>query len=112
MKWFKVFPSLIKGKDVLPVGGIQLFLLGSRKVSLVHSTQGLYAIDDACPHQGAPLSKGKINHRNEIICPLHSYCFSLEFGNECEQKTQDMITHPVVEKEDGLYIGVHEKYNT
>lgn len=38
-----------------------------------------YAIDNKCPHRGAPLSKG-LQDAADIICPLHHFRFSLESG--------------------------------
>ncbi len=39
----------------------------------------VFAIDDACPHKGGPLSEG-IVHGNAVTCPLHAWVFSLETG--------------------------------
>ena len=39
----------------------------------------VFAIDDACPHKGGPLSEG-IVHGNSVTCPLHAWVFSLETG--------------------------------
>jgi nitrite reductase (NADH) small subunit len=39
----------------------------------------VFAIDDACPHKGGPLSEG-IVHGSSVTCPLHAWVFSLETG--------------------------------
>lgn len=31
------------------------------------------AVPDACPHRGAPLSKGRVNARGELTCPYHGW---------------------------------------
>lgn len=112
MKWFKVFTSIAEAKNKVPEGGSVLFRLGSRKVVLIHTSKDFYAIDDACPHQGTSLSKGTINYMDEIICPLHHYCYSLQFGTESEDRTRDLIKHTIELKDGGLYIGIDEKYDT
>jgi nitrite reductase (NADH) small subunit len=43
------------------------------------ATDQVFAIDDACPHKGGPLSEG-IVHGNSVTCPLHAWVFSLETG--------------------------------
>lgn len=43
------------------------------------ATDQVFAIDDACPHKGGPLSEG-IVHGNAVTCPLHAWVFSLETG--------------------------------
>lgn len=40
---------------------------------------GVYALDDNCPHKQGPLSQG-IVHDKFVTCPLHSWVFSLETG--------------------------------
>jgi nitrite reductase/ring-hydroxylating ferredoxin subunit len=42
----------------------------------------LYAIDNRCPHRGAPLAQGLLADANGpvIICPLHHFKFYLETG--------------------------------
>jgi len=36
------------------------------------TTGEYYAIDDVCPHKGASLANGKINHQC-VVCPYHGY---------------------------------------
>ena len=39
----------------------------------------VFALEDACNHAGAPLSKGTIEERC-VICPMHQYSFDLATG--------------------------------
>lgn len=39
----------------------------------------VYALNNACPHKGGPLSEG-IVHGASVTCPLHNWVFSLETG--------------------------------
>lgn len=34
-----------------------------------------HALADMCPHQGASLSRGRVNHRGNIHCPYHAFEF-------------------------------------
>ncbi|MDH2327763.1 nitrite reductase small subunit NirD [Cereibacter sp. SYSU M97828] len=43
------------------------------------ATDQVFAIDDACPHKGGPLSEG-IVHGTSVTCPLHSWVFDLNTG--------------------------------
>lgn len=38
-----------------------------------------FAIDEVCPHQGAPLHEGECVGR-EVVCPWHATSFDLETG--------------------------------
>ena len=48
-------------------------------VALFWHNERVYAIDDACPHMGGPLSNGDL--ANGIVrCPWHGWQFRLETG--------------------------------
>lgn len=51
---------------------------------------------DRCPHRGASLSKGKINDKDEIVCPYHGRCFS-------ERSNPDMFSGVV--QDGALWVG-------
>ncbi|SMF36334.1 assimilatory nitrite reductase (NAD(P)H) small subunit [Tistlia consotensis] len=40
---------------------------------------GLFALDDRCPHRGGPLSQG-IVHGHAVTCPLHNWVIELASG--------------------------------
>ena len=39
----------------------------------------VFALEDACPHRGGPLSEG-IVHDNCVTCPLHNWVIDLASG--------------------------------
>ncbi len=39
----------------------------------------VFALRDACPHKGGPLSQG-IVHGNKVTCPLHDWRINLDSG--------------------------------
>ena len=55
-----------------------------------------YAIDDACPHQGAPLSDGIVFDKS-VTCSWHGWRFSLEDGCwlDSPRSRTRVGTHPV-----------------
>jgi nitrite reductase/ring-hydroxylating ferredoxin subunit len=67
-------------EECLPApGGRSLLHLGSRWVVLFNVDGLLYAIDDACPHQGASLGGGKLEG-HVIQCPAHGLRFDITSG--------------------------------
>lgn len=44
------------------------------------SDDQVFAIKNACPHRGGPLSEG-IVHGNTVTCPLHNWKINLESGD-------------------------------
>ena len=53
-----------------PIGDVAVFRTGDGEV---------FALKDACPHKGGPLSQG-IVHGAAVTCPLHGMVLSLESG--------------------------------
>ncbi|MBN9425131.1 MAG: nitrite reductase small subunit NirD [Burkholderiales bacterium] len=42
----------------------------------------VFALADACPHKGGPLSQG-IVHGRQVACPLHGWNIALDSGTAC-----------------------------
>jgi 3-phenylpropionate/trans-cinnamate dioxygenase ferredoxin subunit len=54
-----------------------------------------YAIQDACPHDGGELARGKVEG-DEIICPRHGARFSIKTGAVLASPAyEDLRTFPV-----------------
>ena len=63
----------------LPPGAMRRVTFGDLDVLIAHTSAGLVAIDDRCPHMSAPLSIGQLDGCL-IACPLHDGQFDLATG--------------------------------
>jgi 3-phenylpropionate/trans-cinnamate dioxygenase ferredoxin subunit len=63
----------------IPVGLAKTVTVNGRKLALFNVGGSIYAIEDTCPHRGAPLSEGECEGV-EIICPWHGARFDLTSG--------------------------------
>jgi nitrite reductase/ring-hydroxylating ferredoxin subunit len=63
----------------LPLGALRRVTRGDLDVLIAHTTAGLLATDDRCPHMSAPLSQGRLDGC-VVDCPLHSGRFDLATG--------------------------------
>ncbi|MDF3304168.1 bifunctional 3-phenylpropionate/cinnamic acid dioxygenase ferredoxin subunit [Rhodococcus sp. T2V] len=64
----------------LPVGEVVTVTPpGMAPISVFHTSDGLYAIDDTCTHQDASLADGWVEDCT-VECPLHEACFDLRTG--------------------------------
>jgi nitrite reductase/ring-hydroxylating ferredoxin subunit len=75
MNWIKVL-----SQDELPEGGRRVVEVGGRDILLLHHGGQIYAIDNNCPHMGAPLEGGKLTEDEAIVCPRHHSRFDLRTG--------------------------------
>ena len=68
-------PPALKGK-MEPVYNVDA---GKTRVALFNTPHGLRAFLDACPHQGVPLSDGKMTN-GVVTCNWHFWQFDLRDG--------------------------------
>lgn len=92
-----VFEPVADAAD-LPVGALRRVSRADLDVLLVHTPEGIVAVDDRCPHMSAPLSIGDLDGC-VIGCPLHEGRFSLCTGEPVQMPTTggldpDGVYHP------------------
>ena len=63
----------------IPEGRSRCVVLGEHRVSVFFVAGNYYAIDDYCPHMGAPLSTGDIRD-GSVVCDRHLWAFRLSDG--------------------------------
>jgi 3-phenylpropionate/trans-cinnamate dioxygenase ferredoxin subunit len=91
------FSTAFPARD-LPPGAMRRVSLGDLDIVVVHTSAGLVAIDDRCPHMAAPLSIGELDGCL-LACPLHSGQFDLATGLPTRMPTTggldaDGVYHP------------------
>ena len=109
-KWQKIAESEADFNAMFSYHPIQLINLFGTKVCLIKGTNGIYAVNDKCPHNGASLSLGMCNERNEIVCPMHRYPFNLETGKATAGMAISVQTYPIVIQEDGVFVGMKKSW--
>ena len=77
----------------VPLGEGRAVTVGGRRIALFHTGSGWFALDDACPHRGGPLSAGILSERC-VTCPLHDRRFELTTGVALTDG-EDVATHRV-----------------
>ncbi|TWU17262.1 hypothetical protein Pla52o_52680 [Novipirellula galeiformis] len=98
MSWIKA----AKCNDV-PMGTGKLVIVDDHLIALFNIDGVFYAIDDACPHQGAPLSEGMVQGC-VTVCPWHGAEFDVTNGKLlCGPGVRDVKTYEVaIDGEDVL----------
>ena len=106
MDWIKIFSSQAEMEMALVPGQPRLLIVQGKRICIVRREEIIYAVADKCPHSGESLSKGSVNYLGEIVCPLHGQRFSLKNGREGEERSRDLLTYPVKQDQEGVYIGL------
>jgi nitrite reductase/ring-hydroxylating ferredoxin subunit len=85
--------------DDLDLGSLRLARAGDRRLCLVRTGDGVYALDHACPHEGYGLTQGTLDG-NLLTCAWHNWKFRVDDG-ACVIGEDDVRTHRVTVAADG-----------
>lgn len=78
--------------------------VNGRLIALFRDGDRLFAIDDVCPHRGAPLHQGPCMG-GQVMCPWHSARFDLTTGAAlCPPAKSPVATYPVTLSGDDVHI--------
>ena len=79
----------------IPLGEGRRFEIAGQAIAVFRSRQGqVFATQAECPHRSGPLADGLIGG-DVLICPLHSFKFSLETGEPAGGDCSALRTYPV-----------------
>lgn len=104
--WYKVFDSVEAAENNVPLNRTVSVELDGKKLCLTRNEEGFYALDEKCPHQGLPITRGGFCENGFIVCPFHRYAWDLKTGREQERRESNIHLYPVEKRVDGLFIGI------
>jgi NAD(P)H-dependent nitrite reductase small subunit len=85
--------------EQIQVGESRCVTLGELQIGVFHQKEGLFAIDNLCPHRGAPLHDGMVSD-GQVTCPWHQWQFQLDDG-VCRNIPKVRVATYAVEVRDG-----------
>ncbi|MEO1256340.1 MAG: Rieske (2Fe-2S) protein [Bacteroidota bacterium] len=100
----KIFDSVFEAKAVLSNNDPKLVRVDDKEICVIRKNDHIYAFENSCPHMGERLHLGNTNYLDEIICPLHTYRFSMKTGIETNQRCGDLKLYQILQKENGVFL--------
>ena len=107
-KWLKLFESIQDANAQVALGKVNTLVINNKKICVAHTTEGFFAMQDKCPHNGASLGTGFCTEEGSVVCPVHRYSFNLKTGRATSGGGDAARTYPMKTREDGIYIGFEE----
>lgn len=86
------FYPVAEAASLSPGQGRTVFLRG-REYALFNVDGQFHAIDNECPHRGAPLGAGTLE-QGRVHCPLHGWSFDPKTGACATRLGCDLKTYP------------------
>ncbi len=91
----------------MPEGSAMAVEVNGKMIAVFHQEGQYFALEDSCPHQGAPLSDGELCGKT-ITCTWHGWRFSLEDGKWLDSPRTSVATYPVRVVGDRIEVAVPE----
>lgn len=76
--------------------------VGGREIALLREGERVYALDNKCPHKGAPLSFGWVE-QGRVACPMHGWEFDCQTG-KCTDRPDTAVKRYEVKVQDGMVL--------
>jgi nitrite reductase/ring-hydroxylating ferredoxin subunit len=92
-------PTVVTTLDDLPVGSIKMVRVDDHRLCLVRTSEGVFALDHACPHEGYGMTQGSLDG-NLITCAWHNWKFRVDDGS-CVVGEEDITTHEATVDDNG-----------
>lgn len=89
MSWTNALPL-----RELPAGEARQLDVGGREYLLCRDEEGVYALDNECPHAGGPLAMGNFSPPL-IACPWHAWEFDCRTGKCIHSAEARVACYPV-----------------
>ncbi|RUM80920.1 MAG: (2Fe-2S)-binding protein [Candidatus Thioglobus sp.] len=97
--WVKVLESAPKEGTMVEI------TVKGRDLFVTMNEGRLYCAENRCPHEDIKLTLGCLKG-NRVKCSLHGYSFDLETGDSLEEDVDNMLTYPIREENNEIYIEV------
>ena len=89
----------------IPEGEGRAFEVNDRMVAVFLDEGEYFALEDSCPHQGAPLSDGMVCGKT-VTCSWHGWKFDLGDGQWLDSPHTRVATYPVRVVGDEIQVAV------
>jgi nitrite reductase/ring-hydroxylating ferredoxin subunit len=94
--------------DDLAMGSMKMVKVDGHRICLVRTSEGVFALDNACPHQGYGLIQGDLTG-DLLTCEWHNWKFRVSDG-ACVVGEENVQTHDVQVGSDGsLFVVIRER---
>ena len=87
----------------LGVGAALTVTAEGKTLALFNVDGAYYAIDNACPHRGGPLSEGDLDGR-VVTCPWHGWVWDVTSGANMNNPAVRIGCYPVIFQEGDLFV--------
>lgn len=101
--WVKVLEL-----DELAEGEVQSVFCSGHALCITHHGGRYGALEDVCPHRGAPLSAGMLRN-GLVVCAQHAWEFDPFTGYLWGRQPCGVVTYATEVRHDGVYVALEPR---
>ena len=105
-RWVKLDPGQHGKVVTLELYQPKMIRVEDYRICVVRLEDGVFGINNVCPHAGAALHAGFCNKNGVITCPMHNYKFNMRDGNSADGNNYKAYSFQFEEREEGWFIGI------
>ena len=109
-QFYKIYDFKLDGPEPQAINSVRTIDIEGKRICLTRLHDGYFAIDDKCPHAGAPLGGGKCDENEQVVCPIHRYKYNPRTGKGNGTQGDYVQTYPTELRKDGVYVGLTIKW--
>jgi NAD(P)H-dependent nitrite reductase small subunit len=94
--------------DDIPLGDSCFVELGELPVGLYRTAEGVFALNNICPHRGAPLNDGFMKD-DHVTCPWHQWQFNIKDGKCRNIPGARVAAYPVEVRDGTIWIDLEQQ---
>ncbi len=91
--------------DELQPGAADFIAVGELQVAIFREADAVFAIDNVCPHRGAPLYEGFVRD-GYVTCPWHQWQFQLKDGTCRNIPGARVASYPVEVRDGAIWVDI------
>ncbi|MBK8576429.1 MAG: Rieske 2Fe-2S domain-containing protein [Elusimicrobia bacterium] len=95
----------VAGVNEIPVGQCLGVSVEGQDIGLFNVQGNICAMDNVCPHRGAPLSEGRLDGA-QIVCPWHGWAFDVLTGKGGMDPGRCQKTFSVEKRGDDVWVNL------
>jgi NAD(P)H-dependent nitrite reductase small subunit len=94
--------------DDIPVGESRCVPVRETQIGLFRTPEGVFALDNYCPHRGAPMHEGFVTD-GYVTCPWHQWQFRLNDGTCLNIPGAKAASFPVEVRDGFIWVEMEDK---
>ena len=90
-------------EEDIPAGESRAFSVEGYDIAVFNTGEGFFALENRCPHMGAPLSEGEIVD-SSVCCHDHGWIIDLDTGEVVDREGEAVATFPLTLRDGQIYV--------